>query len=655
MGLHCHQPVDNFSFVVDDAIKKSYLPFFQVLQEYPQIKISVHYSGWLLEYIKDNAPELFSLMQSLSSQIEFFTGGYYEPILSSISSEDIVAQINKLSKFIATNFGQNPRGLWLTERVWDSSLIKYLKRCNIEYVIIDDYHLISSGYKLQNYNSYYLSENGGETIALFPINQKLRYMIPFAPVSEVVAELESYESKESQNAAIIFDDGEKFGIWPKTYELVYEKGWLREFFTNLCSSKRVQSSTFYDYYTQNKPAQLVYLENCSYKEMGEWVLDVDNHSLYEEISQKYNNDAIIKGGSWKKFLSKYQESNWIHKRVQHLSKKRCEDANYKENIYKAQCNDVLWHGVFGGIYLPNLRDNAYRYILACENQLYYEPKVEICDIDCNGYSEYCYHSDNLVVIISTKNGGQIFELGIKDSGFNLQNTMTRYKESYHKKIEFGTTVDEDESKTIHENSLVLNEEVAFYYDWYLKKSAIDHISDTSFTLENFEKTAFVEYGDFVNQPYEVANYTKKKLHLQREGGIYLQNQYNATILKKHFKIKKNKIALDVQLATHFENELCYINEWNLHFCNVEKLFFNGAKVLEPISIYSDTLTIDDYILNKRVSFEFEDKIDIYIVPIKTYSQSESGVDSTIQGVSIAFKQNFIKEFEFVCEFKIESL
>ena len=41
-------------------------------------------------------------------------------------------------------------------------------------------------------------------------------------------------------------------------------------------------------------------------------------------------------------------------------------CKYKEALYKAQCNDVLWHGVFGGIYLGNLRDNAYKYIIECE-------------------------------------------------------------------------------------------------------------------------------------------------------------------------------------------------------------------------------------------------------------------------------------------------
>ena len=88
-GIHCHQPVDNFSKVVDNAIEKSYRPFFEIASKF-NFKFSVHFSGWLLEYIKDNDKKLFELMQNLSQkgQIEFFTGGFYEPILANIPSRD---------------------------------------------------------------------------------------------------------------------------------------------------------------------------------------------------------------------------------------------------------------------------------------------------------------------------------------------------------------------------------------------------------------------------------------------------------------------------------------------------------------------------------------------------------------------------------------
>lgn len=58
-GIHCHQPIDNFDKVVYEIIEKSYQPFFQILKDYPDFKCSVHFSGWLFEFIKKIDPNFF--------------------------------------------------------------------------------------------------------------------------------------------------------------------------------------------------------------------------------------------------------------------------------------------------------------------------------------------------------------------------------------------------------------------------------------------------------------------------------------------------------------------------------------------------------------------------------------------------------------------
>jgi 4-alpha-glucanotransferase len=43
---------------------------------------------------------------------------------------------------------------------------------------MDDYHFQCAGFEAV-LDGYYLSEEGGEQIGLFPISKKLRYAIPF--------------------------------------------------------------------------------------------------------------------------------------------------------------------------------------------------------------------------------------------------------------------------------------------------------------------------------------------------------------------------------------------------------------------------------------------------------------------------------------------
>ncbi len=647
-GIHCHQPVDNFDTVVLEIIEKSYKPFFTVLKEFPEFKCSVHFSGWLLEYIQKHDSKLFELIRDLSSQIEFFTGGYYEPILASIPSKDRIAQINKLSRYIEKNFGQIPKGLWLTERIWDDSIIDDLSYCGIEYVIVDDYHLIASGFDKNNLNGYFITENSNNHIAIFPINKELRYKIPFVTSDEVIDTLYKFADEEGKNGAIIFDDGEKFGIWPKTYERVYEQEWLKKFFAKCTQDDNINTVTFNEYYKKSQAISLAYVPTVSYHEMGEWSVLPHNAASYETLLAKnMEHEYLIRGGIWKNFFLKYSESNWIHKRMLELSKDGIDSEQYQDMLFKAQCNDVFWHGVFGGIYLPNLRDNAYKYIIMCENYKGMEARCSVLDIDFDSIDEYKFLTPDLISVIDPKIGAQIVELDLRDACFNLQNTLSRYDEIYHTKIETKVSK-EDESEedtiaTIHNTTLSVEEDVEFFHDWYIKRSAIDHIIDETLSIDTFKSCRFKEYGDFANQLFAVTSNTKNSISLRRKGGIYLEEKKETTVLSKNFSFYNNKIISTIEIATECTKELKYMIEWNLHFQDYDKLSINGKKLDEVLSFKDNVVHIVDSSLNKSIVFEFDDEVEVYIYKVKSVSQSESGVDYTTQGISLGFIKPFCKD------------
>lgn len=662
-GIHCHQPVDNFDRVIFDIIEKSYQPFFETLKLYPQFKCSVHFSGWLFEFIKKNNPELFSLIKELSAQIEFFTGGYYEPILASIPSHDRVKQIDMLSKFIKENFNQKPRGVWLTERIWDDSIIDDLKECNIDYVIVDDYHLIASGFDAQNLKGYFLTENSNNKIALFPINKELRYIIPFASIDNTMNTLNSFANDEGKNAAIIFDDGEKFGVWPKTYEKVYKREWLKNFFEKCIEDETINPITYAEFYDKNNAISLSYLPTVSYHEMGEWsTLPNISKDYLNLIQTHYNKEHLIRGGIWKNFFIKYNESNWIHKRSLQLSRAENQTEAFKDSLFRTQCNDVLWHGVFGGIYLPNLRDNAYKYIIHCENLLSMESQCVIEDINMNSYKEYKFHTPDLITIIDPKMGGQIVEFDLRSKCFNFLNTLTRYYEPYHDKITkiketLESTSEEepenDEILTIHnDNTLATTEEIELFTDWYLKKAAIDHITDKSLDKESFKSCSFKEYGDFANQAYEVLSNTQDSIELKRDGGIYKDVKKDTTLFK-NFTFENSTIESKVHLRTQESSIMKYLLEYNLHFEDYEILTVNGHNIEDTLYFENSQLTLLDQSLNRTISFHFDQCVDMYVYPVKSVSQSEAGVDYTIQGISLGFAKEFSTQLDLKYKIIIE--
>ena len=180
-GIHNHQPVGNFDFVFEDAFNKSYLPFIQLLELHPKIRIALHFSGILLDWIRSHHPELIDLVNKLvrRNQIEMMTGGYYEPILSIIPEDDRIGQIRKLTREVSDLFGYQPEGMWLAERVWEPTLPTTLHRAGVKYTIADDTHFKYAGLTDQELNGYYITEDLGNAVALFPISKRLRYTIPF--------------------------------------------------------------------------------------------------------------------------------------------------------------------------------------------------------------------------------------------------------------------------------------------------------------------------------------------------------------------------------------------------------------------------------------------------------------------------------------------
>ena len=232
-----------------------------------------------------------------------------------------------------------------------------------------------------------------------------------------------------------------------------------------------------------------------------------------------------------------------------------------------------------------------------------------------------------------------------DKNFNLQNTLTRYEEAYHSKIEVSNEepVEEivgDEIATIHDNNLKVSEDIFLTTDWYFKKSAIDHIVSKETSTLDFCHNSFHELSDFTNQPFELIKSTENSLQLQRNGGIYLDKKYD-TKIKKEYKFIGNTITLDIAVDVQYNEPLQYIQEWNLHFASLENLTFNGKLIAEqlktePYNIKTNSLEIYDSYLEKTLIFTTSKEIEIVICTLDSVSQSEQGVDLTNQGLTFGF-------------------
>ena len=109
----------------------------------------------------------------------------------------------------------------------------------------------------------------------------------------------------------------------------------------------------------------------------------------------------------------------------------------QRELWKGQCNDAYWHGVFGGLYAPLLRKITYEHLIRA--QFLYEKeimkeKIRVSESHISGSKEIVVDSTELEVVVSPLYGGSITEIDFKTKSTNVTDTLSRREERYHKNI-----------------------------------------------------------------------------------------------------------------------------------------------------------------------------------------------------------------------------
>jgi len=209
--FHFHQPVGNFEHVFEDCYKKSYKPLIGQLYNFPEVKATLHFSGNLLEWFITNKPTFIKKLKEMINreQIELIGGGYYEPIYAIIPDRDKLAQMRKLSDLIFQEFGLEVKGAWLSERVWEPDYPSFLDEAGLKYVIVDDNHFRATGITEDQTLYSYNTENNGKTVRVFPINEPIRYYIPWKPTNRTIDYLKDNPLNRGELIEITYDVMEK--------------------------------------------------------------------------------------------------------------------------------------------------------------------------------------------------------------------------------------------------------------------------------------------------------------------------------------------------------------------------------------------------------------------------------------------------------------
>lgn len=558
IGTYNSQTPEENNSVIEEHYQKAYKTFLTTLYNFPSVKSSLHYSGSLLEWFENEHPEFISVLQEMSNtkQVEILSGGYYDPALTLLSVADRVGQMEKLTTYVRKNFGKKPRGCFLTESIWDSSLVSSLKSCGFDYLYLDDNQFLSAGINEDDLLKPVVTEDQGKIITVIPISSPLTRMFLRETPESVIDYLKDNSHKEG--VFTLMYRGEYLNSTEVSTKEI--KQWLEKFFTLLEENnswietlspgkyvKQLQGTLDRAYFPQysingmrNKPLPLV-----SQKELNR---------LNRHLGALGDVSHWINSGFFKQFIARYTDSSLLYSKmiyinllVNQIKGDRSRKKTAREELWRAQSHFVYWHGNHLGIYDKNLRERSYRFLIEAEKSTrekgIFKSGINHFDIDLDGKKEALYQGDNYNAYISCK-GGVIFQLDFLKRKRNLLSTVMRREEAYHNL---------DDSR--------------LGYDTYPRKMFHDHFFSEEVTLKDFSEQNINEEGSFLdnNYDYNSLNRENKSVILNARSDVRSFGVDYRINLEKKYHFNKNSLILTYEIENLEDTalETIFASEFNL--------------------------------------------------------------------------------------------
>lgn len=667
--IHAHQPVGNFDEVIERAYELSYLPFVQLLLRHPFFRAGLHYSGGLLEWIEKAHPEYFESLKKLvqRGQVELVGGGFYEPILIAIPKEDAREQIERLAEYISRNFGQRPRGAWLAERVWEPQLPSLLAPAGVEYTLVDDNHFLNAGFDPGQLFGTFVVEDQGSTVRLIPGLKALRYLIPYRSPEEIIAFCRDAARERPGGIAAMGDDMEKFGVWPGTYDHCYADGWLERFAAALEANQDWLATLPPGEAVSSQPALgRADLPTCSYSEMMEWALPTSARVRFQTVQREFasREDVLVflRGGFWRNFLTKYPESNLMQKKMMLVSRKlRALETKFtgnaesleqlneaKTDLLRGQSNDAYWHGVFGGLYAPHLRNAVWGPLVRAEafvdsashgGKRFAE--VERFDFDCDGHEEIYVTTNRAAVLLSPDDGGTVAAMDFRPAGVTLINSLMRRPEAYHARLG-QANAGEGRVASIHDQvrSKEPGLEKRLRYDRWARHSFRLLLFPPERSQEDYEQLRLGENEAIAAGAYRVREATSAKVGLTTEtsdGEWKAEKLFSFSSPEKSFRVV-------CDLAIEYAGKLPITMDVGLELIvnflapDAPDRYIEAGDKRNPMrwsgAVPASELRLVDEWQKVSITLQAQDARDYWIAPVETISESEEGFERVYQGSQV---------------------
>jgi hypothetical protein len=440
--VHNHQPAGTDEIVMKTAHDACTLPLVRALEKRPGVRVGLHYSGPLLEWMEGAAPGTIESIAQLAAagRVEIIGGGWQEPVLSVLPLRDAIGQLRMMKRECARLFAAVPRGVWLAGRAWEPELARIIPQAGCGFTFIDEECLRLAGVPDDPLTGHYLTEKGGSSLALLPVSRALRQVVPPRKPVEILGIL----NRKPGGVWTCAHDGEQFGLQPGSPG-PREGGWMESLLSMLedeTAAGRLETLLPSQALQSFPAAGRIYIPTCCADAAGE--------------------------PSWAGLLAACDEAHHMHRRMLQVSRRVAEKERSDRTALAAPSGEVLaarralyrsqgsWGrspGAAAGFYRPEYRGTIYKNLIEAEHLM--EPlegaaRLTAFDLYGDGSEKVFVESPEMGVIVDPGRGGAAVEIDLRRPCVNLGGVIRRRKERWHKNIEGRLKTDDAGRHAFHE-------------------------------------------------------------------------------------------------------------------------------------------------------------------------------------------------------------
>lgn len=575
-------------------------PLVDLLVEHPHLRVSVHWTGALLEWMDLHATDLLGRILQLVAQgrLEVLGGPWGSALLPALPERDAIGQVQAMNRWWRAHQDVRPRGIHLPHFGWDPAAARTLARLGLQYTVLED----AQFFPAVAADGYYLTEREGHALAVFAADTRAAQVLLEPSVGRFF-EVLALRSRQGVRCVTVALPGERLAAGPdgEAATVWGPQGWLRQLARKLADhAATVKGFTFSTALDRLRPTDRAWPPPSITEPVAVAALGADGAAFVEAIAElgRGHDEALgraaafLRAGSWEALLARDAELNRFHKRMLRASLEVLRLRNALREgkgerdprflaleeatlaLYAGQHAGASVVGVAVGAHDARLRAWCHQQLLRAEQLVAHalgegdRLRWEQVDYDCDGRAEVIVRSPHLAAVVAPSAGGALVELASWQWG-NFLNARSRRDESWLAELEHAAglprLVDaaEAEAAPIDAESLgdprrpeplvVVEDDLAerVITDRHLRLSFVDRFLGADATRENVALGRFPEAGDFVGAEYQVlqlegADQGAAVLSMARDGNVTDGGSVRLVRLVKRYVFQRDLPMVDVR-------------------------------------------------------------------------------------------------------------